>query len=632
MLFLAGLFHVPAGAEPEGTARLRQALAAVCEAPDSGPKVMAALIPGAAPVAESPLSEREPGLGWERRYRFPGGAEVRIERLAPGGRLRQVFVEYETATAGGGLRPRVALVAGPDCEIRLGRRLLYDDAAGAPVAVEHLDRTLSPTGVREPLNPPVPAGTDPGGVPVALVDAGVNYLLPDINRRLARDGDGRILGFDFWDLDRRPFDANPARSPFFPERHGTRTAALLLSEAPDARLVPYRYPRPDMDRMADLVDDAATHGVRLVNMSLGSNDRGDWEAFAAAATRHPDMLFVLSAGNNGRDIDQQPVYPAALPLDNTITVTSSENDGRLAPGSNRGERAVDLLVPAERLTVTGFDGDPVTVSGSSYAAVRITALAARLLVTHPGWGTPQLKTAILARVLPDFDNGRSMVAGGFMPRPDKAEELPALSADGPVRETGRRVLEPGDLYREGREAGPPARHGVAFTLFYFRDTGWRIDGLEAHARQAASILAQCGIRVTRVEARELDGPVVYRYFHDAIGKALVDRVAARKPAVFFVRDTLQVDPYDAESIGRGNSATRPALRYTVWITEATPDPGIALAHELAHLLMDDGRHVDTPGNLMRARTAPGNTQLDTAQCQAMARTGRENGLLNDINE
>jgi len=102
--------------------------------------------------------------------------------------------------------------------------------------------------------------------------------------------------------------------------------------------------------------------------------------------------------------------------------------------------------------------------------------------------------------------------------------------------------------------------------------------------------------------------------------------------VYFVRDTLQVEAFDAEAIGKQNSGSRPALRDTVWMAEETRDPGIALAHELAHVLMDSGEHLDRPGNLMRAETSPGNTDLTGQQCAAMVRAGVRNGLLTELQD
>jgi len=613
----------PVAAGPADT--LRRALEVACDPSSSEAAAIAGELPGATAVHDEPLRARGVAIGWERHFRLAGGAEIRLERIAPDGTLRRLKAEYWRPAPDGGVRPRLALVADGGCSILLGRRMAYETNAQQPTAVEHLDASLKPTGVREPLNPPVSHGEDPGGVPVALVDAGVNYLLPAIERRLARDASGAILGYDYWDLDRRPFDTNPARSPFFPQRHGTRTASLLLEEAPMVRLVPYRYPRPAMERMKRLVRDAAAKGIRVMNLSMGSDEVGDWEAFADAARAHPDMLFVLSAGNNGRDIDERPVYPAAMPLDNAITVTSSDTDGMPAPGSNRGRRAVDLLVPAERLRVTGFDGKPTVASGSSYAAVRITALAARLLAMHPEWDAGRLRSAIFARVLPDDFFDRPLpVRRGFMPRPDKAEHLPAPLEAGSIETISRHSIDP------AQPAAP--EHRFKLTFAFFEDTTWTPESLRRHVETAAGILAGCGITITDAEAHLLDGPATYRYFHNAIARDLVARVGLEKPTVYFVKDTLQVHPYDAEAIGKSNSARRPGLRYTVWMTEATRHPGIALAHELAHLLMNSGEHVQQAGNLMRAETEPDNTALKPAQCAAMARAGTANGLLSPVDD
>jgi subtilisin family serine protease len=287
------------------------------------------------------------------------------------------------------------------------------------VEIELLGADLAPSDLTEPLNPPVPAGRDPGGVAVALFDSGLNYTLPTFAGRLARDAGGKALGYDFWDMDERPFDNNPAGSPFFPARHGTAVASVLLQEAPEARFLPYRYPRREMSRMADMIEAAAGAGARIVAMPMGSNRRKDWEAFAAAARAHPEMLFVISAGNNGRDIDEAPVYPAALPLDNFLVVTSSDDLGRLAPGSNWGRESVDLMVPAEKIYAVDFDGAPQQASGSSFAVPRIAALAARLLADHPGWQAPELKAAILARALPPPGDGHSPVRHGWVADPAK---------------------------------------------------------------------------------------------------------------------------------------------------------------------------------------------------------------------
>ena len=217
-------------------------------------------------------------------------------------------------------------------------------------------------------------------------------------------------------MDPWPYDGDVARGPFLPIRHGTAVASILAREAPDAALVPFRYPRPDMGRMADLVARAASDGVRILALPLGSSSREDWTALADALARY-DILSVVSAGNDGRDIDAAPVWPAALGLDQIIVVTSSDGSGRLAQGSNWGVRNVDVMLPGENVDVTDFRGASGSASGTSYAVPRLAALAARLLARDPEQNTAELKAAILARAIPSPYEDHPVTSAGWIPDP-----------------------------------------------------------------------------------------------------------------------------------------------------------------------------------------------------------------------
>jgi subtilisin family serine protease len=351
-------------------------------------------------------------LTWGRRWVYElAEGRLTLDWVTPRNQLPQLRAQYDS---GAGARPEVLAIVDHRCAFQAARRLYYDPA-GIAEWLEDLDDALQPNGRREPLNPPVPAHEDPGGLAVALVDTGVNYLLPEINGRLARDGDGNLVGYDFWDLDERPFDVHPLRSAFFPDHHGTATGSIVLSEAPVVRLLPYRYPRPDMSRLGELIEHAAKHGARVVNLSLASFDREDWSTFEEAAARHPEVLFVVAAGNNDRDIDRRPVYPAALDLDNLITVTAAQADGRLARGVNWGPSTVDLMVQSDSIMALSFEGLRTPVSGSSYATARVTALAACLLAAHPEWAVATLRERIFALARPPVAAG--YVARGFIADP-----------------------------------------------------------------------------------------------------------------------------------------------------------------------------------------------------------------------
>lgn len=615
-------------AEQEVVLRLQAAATAMCEASGQDEDRVAQALGGAILLGSEPMILRGQDTGTQFRYMLKDGGRVHLEKFAPAGRLQRLTLVYHAGEAGQ-RRAEWMVIADGECRPLTGRRLLYD-GPGAPIAIERRDASLQIVEAREPLNPPVPDGAPlEDGVLVALVDSGVNYLQSDIRRRLARDSRGELLGFDYWDLDKRPFDSHPARSPFFPQRHGTQTAGVIIADAPVARLVPYRYPRPDMQRMGDLVEDAAAKGVRIVNLSLGGREASEWRSFEDAARRHPEMLFIASAGNDGRDIDDEQVFPAALKLNNLITVSSASDNGLPAQGSNWGANSVDLLVPAEELVSVDFYGRPRLVSGSSYAAARISALAACLLAANLTWQAPELKAAIFARVKPSVNDVMRFVTEGFLDDPTLTQRGACAEEPGRVsvlneKSLGKDILYAHGAYPEGVE------QALSLSLVVLEGTAWSAPLLEAMAAETARIFAQCGIGFSEIKLYRLMAPRRLSYFNDRHASVLVSNLEIPRPAVFFLRDTLQQIAFDAEAIGHSNSRSRPALVDTAWMTEAVGHSGIALAHELFHVLADSGSHSDDPENLMYADTLTVNTRLNDGQCMQMKRIGTAFGHLKPL--
>ena len=556
--------------------------------------------------ARQDLVRGETIFGWRQKIEFDDQTQVVVQRIAPQGQLRRVSVEQFKSSS----RPAVLLVSDQNCQIHQARIIRYEDDVA--VGLQPLNSELVAEGAEIPMNPPVPTGVDPGGVPVALVDSGVNYLLPEIQSRLARELDGRMIGFDYWEMDDRPFDSHPTRSVFFPQRHGTRIASIILREASSAKILPYRYPRPDMSRMHQLIAHIARSGARIVNMSLGSNNARDWDAFEGAARRHPHLLFIVSAGNNNRDIDIEPVYPASLTLKNMVVVTSSAGDGYPAEGSNWGTENVDLLVPGERIPAIDFSGEGIDVSGSSYAVARITALAARILTENPDLDAMQLKAKILSLATPERG---AFVKSGW-------------------------IKEPSDLIRDQDLASIQVITQETFTEFsgvsdavfrpmlvFLSQSGWTADRVQTLIQSASRIIQQCNIVIRPASLVSLATNDGIRDFSMSNAKLITKVMKSDRASVFFVRDTVDRPAFDAVAFGTRNSVNTPELRFTAWVTTMTVDPHIALAHELVHVLMDDGTHSYAPRNLMRGDTSPNNLELTAAQCELMQRNARANGLL-----
>jgi hypothetical protein len=196
----------------------------------------------------------------------------------------------------------------------------------------------------------------------------------------------------------------------------------------------------------------------------------------------------------------------------------------------------------------------------------------------------------------------------------------------PVRRTGHEVLSVAALYRDSIRPLTPT-HTLELAFAYFPEAGWSPQILIDAARAAAGILRQCGILVSTLELHRLEGDARFHYYATSRSRELARRLPLRRPTVYFIAETLQRPAFDAEAIGRGNSKTRPELADTVWITRNARDLALVLMHELVHVLMDSGEHVEEPGNLMRAETAPENTRLDAAQCARLRDTAVAHGLL-----
>ena len=245
-------------------------LLVACQAPTSAHfEQMVSHLPGSKKRIHSLVNLDK--AGWRAEVHI-GSDMLFVERARPHMEAGETLVRYDQ---GADRRPLWMAIASTNCRVKAVRRLEYDEQ-DILSALHYLDSQFREVQVSIDLNPPIPPHSSRGGIPVAVVDTGVNYLLPEINSRLSRDEEGRVLGYDFWDLDQRPFDINPIPSPFFPSHHGTTIASIIIRQASVATIMPYRFPRAKMSRMGDLVAHAYKNGARIVYVSLASAEFSVW--------------------------------------------------------------------------------------------------------------------------------------------------------------------------------------------------------------------------------------------------------------------------------------------------------------------------------------------------------------------
>lgn len=149
------------------------------------------------------------------------------------------------------------------------------------------------------------------------------------------------------------------------------------------------------------LDDGAT----IINLSWGATDTTPalaavYRAFFEKMSReHPEILFVCSAGNNGRAIDGTRRFPGGLALPNMITVGNVNNDGTPTKSSNLqgGNFEVTLAAPGNSV-VSGVAKDGTVGNrngGTSFATPQVTAAAAIIRSLNPGLSAAEIKEILV---------------------------------------------------------------------------------------------------------------------------------------------------------------------------------------------------------------------------------------------
>ncbi|MEO0336178.1 MAG: S8 family serine peptidase, partial [Pseudomonadota bacterium] len=156
----------------------------------------------------------------------------------------------------------------------------------------------------------------------------------------------------------------------------------------------------------------------VINLSLGSEsgEAGLREALADAINRN--CMVVVAAGNDGRDIESEPYFPASLgkEFDGLLTVAATTNEHQLTTFSNYSPNIVEIAAPGEDiLSLSHLGNSYVRGSGTSYAAPIVTAAMHHMLSAFSAAGlplTPSLAEEIFKRAAIEDPDLTSFVEDG----------------------------------------------------------------------------------------------------------------------------------------------------------------------------------------------------------------------------
>jgi thermitase len=280
-------------------------------------------------------------------------------------------------------------------------------------------------------------------VVVAIIDTGIRYTHEDIAANMWHnpgeipgngiddDGNGYIddvYGYNF---------ANNNSNPIDDFNHGTHVAGTIGGVGNNGKgVVGVNW---NVRLMAVKLHDSAGNATaanaalcfqyvtmmknRGVNIRVTNNSWGGPPEAAAYdqvlkdaidAAGNAGILNVFAAGNDGRNIETQPSYPASYDSPSILSVAASTSTDARSSFSNWGSTSVDLAAPGSSIlsSVNSSDSSYANFSGTSMATPHAAGSAALLAAYRPSLSVASIKSLLMNNVdvLPQWQG--LVVSGG----------------------------------------------------------------------------------------------------------------------------------------------------------------------------------------------------------------------------
>ncbi len=255
--------------------------------------------------------------------------------------------------------------------------------------------------------------SDASGIIVAVLDSGIRYTHEDLSGNMwvnageipdnGIDDDNNGYVDDIHGINTIGFDGERTPEnegdPMDDLGHGTHVAGIVgavgnngigvAGVAWNVKLMALKF----LDSQGEGTDAGAIEcinyarqqGVRIINSSWGGLDFNPLLGEAIEEANAEGIYFVASAGNESRNNDDQPNYPASYAYPNVVSVTATDRRDGLAVFANYGETEVELAAPGVGIHSTYFrsDSDYRALSGTSMAAPFVSGSLALLVSRFP---------------------------------------------------------------------------------------------------------------------------------------------------------------------------------------------------------------------------------------------------------
>lgn len=225
-------------------------------------------------------------------------------------------------------------------------------------------------------------------VVVAVIDSGIDYnhpLLHDflwVNPAPTQDPKGRLdrYGWDYISNDPRPYDDG---------YHGTQLASLVVAVAPNVKLLPLKVFNPwGVTTSAAIYAAfvyAVDHHAQVILCGWATPVASQALERGVAYAQEHGVGVVVAAGDEGKDLAQEPRYPASFARNypNVLAVASVDDSDQLAQqegrASNYDPETVRIAAPGEGIWVAEPRVGLARESSSGLAAALVAGALARIL-------------------------------------------------------------------------------------------------------------------------------------------------------------------------------------------------------------------------------------------------------------
>jgi subtilisin family serine protease len=256
------------------------------------------------------------------------------------------------------------------------------------------------------------------------------YIYDQANYNLNKEFDGRKpVGDNPEDIKDKKYGNNVVYSKDRKDSlHGTHVAGIIAQVrgngiggdgvAANVEILPIRaVPNGDeYDKdIALAIRYAVDNGAKVINGSFGKDysPHKEWVWDAMKYAESKDVLLVFAAGNDGKDIDVEPSFPADTKdkkteiSKNVLTIGALDNaygENMIADFSNYGQKNVDIFSPGVKIYATVPDNKFKYEQGTSMASPNAAGVAALIRSYYPSLKAAQVKEIIMQSGTPiNFD-------------------------------------------------------------------------------------------------------------------------------------------------------------------------------------------------------------------------------------